>query len=187
MIQVPTHDWFYSEKSNELFHYSEGVFECYPSRPDGTFFPHHTLKVLEGDAVQVNVALLPSEQGYSITNKLPEANFWRDVTDQKELEDLLLQRNKPHLQQIEMEEGPSTRPPISDLCKNFGINPTVDELLENGTITSEHNISPEMHDWFECVQKSNNEESTPVMGWLHDEETIPRVISPSKRKCVIRR
>ncbi|KAL7505232.1 hypothetical protein ACHAXN_004474 [Cyclotella atomus] len=166
MIQVPTYDWFYSEKSNELFHYSEGVFECYPSRPDGTFFPHPTLKVLEGDAVRVNVALLPNEQGYSITNKLPEANFWRDVTDQKELEELLLQRNKRHLQQIEMEEGPSMRPPISDLCKNFGINPTVDKLLENGTITSEHNISPEMHDWFECVQKSNNEESTPVMGCM---------------------
>ncbi|KAL7504284.1 hypothetical protein ACHAXN_004116, partial [Cyclotella atomus] len=166
MIQVPTHDWFFSEKSNELFHYTDGVFECYPRRPDGTFFPHHTLKVLEQDAIRAKVTELPNDHGFSITEKLPPAHFWRDVNDQQELEDLLLKRNKRHLQQIEMEEGLSTKPPISELYKGFGVNPKVEELLETGTFTSEHPVSPETADWMKCVQRSNHEESVPVQGCM---------------------
>jgi hypothetical protein len=166
MIQVPTRDWFFSEKSNELFHYTDGVFECYPRRPNGTFFPHHTLKVLEQDAIRVNVEELSDNRGFRITDELPTAHFWRDVNDQQELEDFLLKRNKCHLQQIEMEEGPSTKPPISDLYKRFGVNPKVDELLASGEFTSKHPISPEMADWMRCVHRSNHEDSVPVQGCM---------------------
>jgi hypothetical protein len=110
MIQVPTHDWFYSEKSNELFHFTEGVFECYPRRRDGTFYAHHTLKVLEPDAVRVETEPCdPSIGGYVITNILPKENFWREVTDPTEINDTLLRRNKQHLQQAASRQGRGAR------------------------------------------------------------------------------
>ena len=49
-IEVPIHDWFYSKKANEVYHYDAGSFEAYPAVGDGMYFPHHTLKVLPPDA-----------------------------------------------------------------------------------------------------------------------------------------
>jgi hypothetical protein len=139
MIQVPTHDWFYSEKSNELFHFTEGIFECYPRRHDGSFYAHHTLKVLEPDAIRVAVEPCdPAIGGFAISETLPAADFWRDVTDPQEINDTLLKRNKRHLQQVDREGGPGTKQPFQDLYENYGTNDLVDELLETGKITTEH-------------------------------------------------
>ena len=55
-IQIPTHDWFYSEQQNELYQYKQGNFKAHPSTAEGTahtFKTHHTLKVLPPDAILV--------------------------------------------------------------------------------------------------------------------------------------
>jgi hypothetical protein len=32
-IQIPTGDWYHSEKECEIFHYNHGVWEAYPRMP----------------------------------------------------------------------------------------------------------------------------------------------------------
>ena len=82
-IQVPVHDWFYSPKYDELYHFDEGVFEAYPSRGDNSFFTHHTLKVLPDDVELVEVALDKEDHIY-ITDMLPyPQTIWEDITSQE--------------------------------------------------------------------------------------------------------
>ncbi|KAL7510779.1 hypothetical protein ACHAXN_007669, partial [Cyclotella atomus] len=168
-IQVPTHDWFYSARSNELFRVTEGVFECYPRKKDGSFFPHHTLKVLEPDAVMVKVEPVDPDQpseGYAISEELPQENFWRDVTDPQEIEDLLRRRNKRHLQQVDREGGPGTQAPFPSLFEDYGANPLVDELLDTGRFDTPHEIGPVLADWFKCIKRENHPDSKPVVGCM---------------------
>ena len=56
-IQIPTHDWYYSAKESELYHYDQGVWEAYPRHNQHTdkFLTHHTLKVVPPDAAPIEV------------------------------------------------------------------------------------------------------------------------------------
>ncbi len=54
-IQVPQHHFYYSKAANELYHYTDGNFEAYPSTGDDEFYHHHTFKVLPKDAIQALV------------------------------------------------------------------------------------------------------------------------------------
>jgi hypothetical protein len=57
-IQIPTHEWFYSEEQNELYQYKQGNFKAHPPISEGTthtFKTHHTLKVLPPDAILITV------------------------------------------------------------------------------------------------------------------------------------
>ncbi len=57
-IQIPTHEWFYSEEQNVLYQYKQGNFKAHPPILEGTvntFKMHHTLKVLPPDAILVTV------------------------------------------------------------------------------------------------------------------------------------
>jgi hypothetical protein len=169
MIESSTHDWFYSAKSNELFRFTDGVFECYPRKRDGSFFSHHTLKVIEADAILVKVEPADPEQpdkGFVIVEELPHDKFWRNVTDSQELESMLLQRNKRHLQQVDREGRPGTKPPFPDLYEDYGINPLVDELLETGQFNTPHEIGPVLADWFKCIKRDNHPDSKPVVGCM---------------------
>ena len=67
-IQVPTHDWFYSAKSNELIQHEDGNFLAHASDGKGRFHEHHTLKVMPSDAVKVLVES-SAEGPFSITQK----------------------------------------------------------------------------------------------------------------------
>ena len=72
-IETPNHDWFFSEKANELYHHDQGNFEAYPSidgatGDGGRYYLHHTLKVLPPDAVKVLVGR--EEDHYKVTSKL---------------------------------------------------------------------------------------------------------------------
>ncbi len=58
-IQIPTGDWYYSDKSNEIYHYDMGVWEAYPRKEPRPheYFRHHTLKVVPDDAVPISVII----------------------------------------------------------------------------------------------------------------------------------
>ena len=88
-IQNPVHDWFYSEKEQEIFHYDHGVWEAHPRKTPHHHFLYHTLKVLPDDATLITVSV--DEDGIAIEEFLPKPQrLWKDITAQKEIEDLLL-------------------------------------------------------------------------------------------------
>ena len=68
--EIPTHDWYFPPTGNELYHYTEGVFESYPANTNipHSFHTHHTLKVIPDDAVEVKTILTTS--GFTIEGPL---------------------------------------------------------------------------------------------------------------------
>ena len=54
-IEIPTHDWYYSPKTNELYHYDNGVFETHANRTTSIFYKHHSLKVPPDDTSKATV------------------------------------------------------------------------------------------------------------------------------------
>ena len=55
--EVPTLEWYYSPKFNELYHYTSGVFESHAANPESQthFHNHHTLKVIPDITCEVYV------------------------------------------------------------------------------------------------------------------------------------
>ena len=92
-IQIPTHDWYYSDHTKEIYHYDYGVWEAYPRKSPSFYFPHHTLKVLPAAATPILVAI--EQDGIRITEHLPKpTHLWKDVTTPAELERIRIWRNK---------------------------------------------------------------------------------------------
>ncbi len=166
-IQIPTHDWFYSEKHDELYHYSDGVFKAYPSAGDNTFFPHHTLKVTSPDATLVKVRLTDNPPRWHITDTLPTpVTLWIDVTSQEDIEAHLLRRNKRHLEQTSREQGISTGPLLSDLRDNNGVNPLATDILD-GSFDTTYELSPELTQFFAALKKTPQEQALrPILGTI---------------------
>lgn len=160
-IQLPVHEWLYSPSKRELYHYDEGVFEAYPASEDGTFHRHHTLKVPSSDVVLVLIGIDECTQRWKITATLPTPkSMWYDVTSQTDIEQALLRRNKRHLQQTAKEEGISTRPPLTHLRENFGLNPMTRMILQGDTIT-DYETTPEMEAFFRALKRSPADEKLP--------------------------
>ncbi len=113
-VQVPTHDWFHSASSNELFHYDTGVFAAHPWIRENLFHDHHTLKVLPPDATLAEVVW--ADSGWALLGtSATTPSLWQDVTAQSEIESILLALNQRHLEQTHCEGGQSTADPISSL------------------------------------------------------------------------
>ena len=170
-IQIQTHEWFYSPKYDELYHFDEGVFEAYPSRGDNSFFTHHTLKVLPDDAELVEVAVDDDNLLY-ITEVLPyPPTIWEDITSQERIEQCLLHRNKRHLEQMEREQGRSTEPLFQDIRENYGLNPLTEDLL-NGTFDTTYELNPVTAAFFQHLKRpdTNQSQVAPVLGTINSEQ-----------------
>ena len=83
-------------------------------------------------------------------------SIWRDVTSQQEMESLLIERNKRHLQQTEVEGGASTKSPLTDMRRNYGFNETSQRILE-GTYEFTENESDELIAFFKALQQTEKE------------------------------
>jgi hypothetical protein len=81
-----------------------------------------------------------------------EPMIWEDVVHQDALESTLLRRNERHLRQTEREGGISTRPPLTTIRANHGINPTAQQLSQ-GVIPPSLDLTPEMTAFFSSLQK----------------------------------
>ena len=79
-VEVPKHDWYYSKKYNELYHYDQGNFEAYPNEQGNRFMQHHTLKVPYKDAIPAIVR--QTGTGFEMTHKV-EWWYWYSVTTGK--------------------------------------------------------------------------------------------------------
>ena len=105
-VEVPLYEWHFSPQSSELFRFHQGVFEAYsphspqpglrPTNPT-SFYTHHSLKVPPPDIVRADVAV--GTDSIRLLRQYPPCDLWREVTNAAELESLILQRNKRHLQQ----------------------------------------------------------------------------------------
>jgi hypothetical protein len=182
MIQVPTHDWFYSEQHNKLYWYYKGVFEAYPAAPNGGFYSHHTRKVLPSEVHAVEVFRDDSMERWKIATFLPLPDpLWKDVTSGEDIEQELLQRNHMHLEQVSREGSVSTDPLLTELWKDFGfnalsktvldgepVNKTVEKLaIEAGRTVTEYTITPEIAAFFQALRKTEIDQSlTPILGTI---------------------
>ncbi|KAL7552654.1 hypothetical protein ACHAWF_015884 [Thalassiosira exigua] len=178
-VQVPTHDWYYSAHWNEIYRYDRGSFEAYPAAGDGTFFRHHTLKVIPKDAECIEVAIEEITNRWKISKRvLPPTILWRDVTSQSEMETLILERNKRHLQQMAIEEGPTEKEPLLSMRDNYGLNDTTEEMLD-GRYVTERDAPPAFAAWVKALFQSEKEkELPPVLGEVST-ETWQRILRSS--------
>ena len=197
-IQIPTHDWFYSPKYDELYHYDDGVFEAYPSKLEGHFFTHHTLKVLPDDVELVDVEYDDTTDSLQVTRTHPRPqSLWEDITSQDLIEQYLLRRNKRHLEQTDREQGTSTLPLFQDIRANHGINPLTADLLD-GTFDTAYTLSPETSAFFHHLKRpADNQAQRPILGIITSEEfqtmfkkareqtsSDPRTLNYSIWKCI---
>eukprot|EP01082_Thalassiosira_pseudonana_P005722 g5250.t1 g5250 contig2:87008-89119(+) len=169
-VQVPLNEWYVSEHSHELYHYNHGCFEAYPLDTDGLYFPHHTLKVLPGDASPVEVKMDHNDR-YYITRRIPKPpNGWRDITAPVEVEQQLLWRNKRHLQQTTKEQGISTTKPMQSLRRNHGLSNMTHDLLA-GRLRVDVEVTETMAAWFKAVAQTDAERrQPPVVGSISPDE-----------------
>ena len=166
-IQIPLYDWFYSKKEDEIYHYSDGVFESHAAAKKSIFHLHHTLKVPPPDSVPVEI--VRSDDWLILDKYLPPVeSLWTDVTGAEDIENLLLTRNKRHLQQTAMEEGISTEPLLSSIREDFGLSREADNILQ-GRPSMQTPIPENMAAWFRTITAEPMPEGTsPVIG------TIPK-------------
>ena len=164
MIQIPTHDWFYSESQRELYHYNSGVFDAFPEAMAAQFFTHSSRKVLPEDIQAVIVDKDSTGKYWNIMNIVPmPCPLWREITAADEIETHLLLRNQMHLEQTDREKGVSTAPPLTNLRESHGFNDLSSRIL-NGEEITEYNLTSEMAAFFKALRRTETDRSLPPVG-----------------------
>jgi hypothetical protein len=165
-IEVPTAEWYYSHEKKEIYRYDKGVFECYsawspsvsliPTHP-WLFYKHHRLKVPHSDIVEAQVTM--TEQFIILTAIHKPSNLWKTVSDAKEIEKLILERNKRHLQQASIEIGRTHDPLIGKLLHNQGTD-LIQEVLD-GTLPLGDAADEAVTAWVKCLIQTETEVKLP--------------------------
>jgi hypothetical protein len=126
-IEVPTGEWYYAVEHNELYHFDHGLFECHVAkREENHFHTHSSLKVPPSKLMEVTVE--KQLDSIVIVGTYIGPIQWRKVVDSDEMEEILLERNKKHLQQVAMEEAPPTQPEFRELFDDYGCGPNSDRV-----------------------------------------------------------
>ncbi len=151
-IQIPTNTWYLSLSKAEIYHYDSGVFKAYPEAEPGTFHPYHTIKVPSSDAIRINVRYNIDRGLWIPTLITDEPMCWEDMVQQEDLEFALLRQNEHHLRQMEREAGISTRPPLTTIRANHGVNAYAEHLCQ-GVQHPSLDLTPEMTAFISVLQK----------------------------------
>ena len=165
-IEVPIGEWFFSREKGEIYRYDKGVFESYsawspqpgliPTSP-WKFYSHHHLKVPHDDIVHAQVS---EQDGFLILEAVYKpATIWRTVTDVKEIETLLLERNKRHLQQASIEAGRVHDPLMQSLMSDHGTD--LMQEVYDGTISIPDATDEVIAAWIESVKQTDAERLLP--------------------------
>jgi hypothetical protein len=175
-IEVPTGMWYYSHSKKEIYRYHQGVFETFslitPSRnliptSPWRFYKHHHLKVPPDDIVEAQVD--EAEDHLMLTAIFKPTPNWRTVTVTKEIEELLLERNKRHLQQSDIEEGRVHNLNIQKLLSNHGTD-LLQEVLD-GTITIDDAADEVVSAWIWALKQTDDEKALmPITGSISTSE-----------------
>ena len=166
-VEVPIFRWFHSKKTGEVYKYDSGVFEAYapytpqpgliPTNPT-QFFSHHHLKAIPSDATPAHV--VRDGQWLRLITIFPATNIWREVTDPIEIERLLNNRNKRHLQQVSLEEGRIHHDILQRLMADHGTSDIVDDLY-NGVIDMDACTDEAVQAWVKVMRKTTQEIDLP--------------------------
>lgn len=100
------------------------------------------------------------------------------------MERLLLERNERHLQQTAIEEGVSTKPPMTHLRENFGFNDTASRALQ-GTYEFKEEVSDEVAALFQTLKRTDAErECPPILGTISSAGRIPGYVQDEEKAHV---
>ena len=101
------------------------------------------------------------EDGYfRLKNIYEPSELWHEVTDPKELETIIIQRNKRHLQQSSIEEGSVHDPIMQKLLENHGSNDLVNSLLQ-GEMTLDEATNEAIQAWPSAIQQISTNSTLP--------------------------
>ena len=125
----PKAERYYSPKSYELYQYVNGVFKAHAANLETQvhFHKHHMLKVIPYIAFEVNV--VQDNMGYKIRGALIQPIEWRRATNKVEIETILFQHNKRHLEKMATKSSPPSKGYLQQFTANFGVSPLADKLL----------------------------------------------------------
>ena len=170
-IEVPIAEWFYSHEKKEIYRYDKGVFECYsawspsvslvPTHP-WQFYKHHRLKVPHSDIVEAQVE--HTDDFIVLTAVHRPCNLWRTVSDAKEIEGIILERNKRHLQQASIEVGRTHDPLIQKVMAGQGTDLLQDVL--DGTVSTEDAADEVVAAWIRSLKQTEAELALPRIGGM---------------------
>ena len=159
-IEIPKHEWYYSETTKDLLRYDDGVFEACtaysPSSdliPDNPtlFYTHHHLKGIPLDAVPAEVT---HEDGYyHLLSKGDPCNIWREVTNPQKKEHHIMIHNKRHLRQASIESGKIQEPIMQRLMEDNGTNDLVQQLY-SGELNLETVTDVTIQECFWAIQET---------------------------------
>lgn len=170
-IEIPTSEWYYSPSLNEIYHYDQGLFECHVATTSdpSKFHTHSSLKVPPSDLHEISPhfqdnLIIPHE-----TSRGPIK--WKRITNKTEMEEVIVMRNKKHLQQVAMEEAPPTKPEYSKFFAEYGCSELSDKLLD-GELTDElDSFPPTIRTWFQNLSRTEKEKTCPpIDGWITTQE-----------------
>ena len=179
-VEIPKYEWFYSDTTKEVYRYNEGVFEAHapytpqqalrPTNPT-RFYKHHHLKVIPDDAVRAEVQV--ETEYIHLQTKHPPCDIWKEINEPKEVEHLIKQRNKRHLQQSAIEPGRVHDPIMQNLIERSESNDLID-AIRSGEISPEHATDEYIQAWLSALQQTATKT---------DEMNLPKIdgfISPEK-------
>ncbi len=131
-------EWYYSFSRDGLYRRrSEGI-ESFRCTKEGIYSIRRTRDGgIPSDAVVAVVETI--EQGrYRIVETLPiEAEMWKDVTTPSKVEAVIIDRNKRHLQQTDIEGGENRGPIMTELREGHGVSEATSRLLDGTYSTAQ--------------------------------------------------
>ena len=86
--------------------------------------------------------------------------MWKDVTTPSKVKAVIIDQNKRHLQQIDIEGGENRGPIMTELREGHGVSEATSRLLD-GTYSTTHTVSPAMAAWFDEMKQSKKEKGRP--------------------------
>ena len=173
------YEWYYSHTQKELYQYTDGVFEAHaaytpqealqPTHPV-QFWTHHHLKVLPDDAVRAVVTVTVGADHIQLTACYRYSGVWDEKTDQKEIERLILMRNKRHLQQYDIEEGRIHNPIMQKVIKGYGTNDII-KAIRDGTLGLTEATDEAIQAWLSALKQTGSQMTLPrITGAISVEE-----------------
>ena len=114
------------------------VSHSQPRIPSPLSYAPHTIVIPD---IVFEVKVIHDNIGYETRGALIQPIGWRRVTDKAEVEVIMLQWNKRHLQQMASESSPLRMNYFQKVTENFGASPLADKLLD-GEITDKLDAFP---------------------------------------------
>ncbi len=165
-VEVPSDEWYYSARTNEIYHFDNGLFRAHSEIEDEYFHPSSTLKVLPDDAVVITVSIL--DDSIEMLPLLVERRpTWKKVTKPEEMEDWFFRRNKAHHQQVHQDGSFPTTEPFAKLIGEHGTSHFVEELLAGKIDIDTLDFPIHVKDWLKTLRKEKvDKELDPLPNYV---------------------